>query len=296
MQHDVGHGVSRHVKRKSCYKHGRVSKKKISNHKAVVSDKLSCESTRTNLAHDPIQTPRFHENKPLPPSRRRYYCFSVAKMARLAVCQSRFLCQYLQLRNPRHTHTKRFQALSNHISVAKADPTSQRLAFYYGCNTTIRGTCTVRNKRRKCIVLGMEHRQDAPSFRLYIAYFSPSRFQYMCYIRFLIKQVLYSFCLPHVLSKTIMDFCFYGIDKQGFEMTGAHYMTPKKIKGKPVDMAETMAIRPRLFTGMWNGHLQPATKRATQYIIEHARRDVQVHDLRIESFMYMNLIGGKLLD
>ena len=112
-------------------------------------------------------------------------------------------------------------------------------------------------------------------------------------MRFLIKQILYSYFLPNALTKTIFDFCFNGIEKAGFEIVGAHYMDPKHAKGRPSFFAHT-SVRPRTFTDMWNGQMMPKTKQGLNYIMQHARRDIQITDLRIESIVYMNLLCGKL--
>lgn len=293
MQHDhVGYS-RRPDKRKGCFQHGNVRAKKALVRKAVVPNQFQGDVTNPHVAFDCLSRPDFNDHKPPKPMRRRYYPFSITKMSRLVIAQSRFLYQYIHYKNPTNCYTSRYKALSHHIGVCKASPTSSKLAFYYACNTTIRGMCMAKHKKRKCIVLGMEHRQEAPSYRLYLAYFSPSCFHRVCKMRFLIKQILYSHFLPNALTKTIFDFCFNGIEKAGFEIVGAHYMDPKHAKGRP-SFFTNESVRPRTFTDMWNGQMMPKTKQGLNYIMKHARRDIQITDLRVESIVYMNLLCGKL--
>ena len=287
--------VSKSFKRKSSDVNGRLCLQKNGCSQTILSNKLSnihSFKSQSIVAFNPLQKPNLNDNKPPKPMRRRFYPFSIGKMCRVVQAQSTFLYQYIQHHDPTSTFTKTFKTLSQHIGVCRADPTSSKLAFYYGACTMIRGMCVIKNKRRKCIVLGMEHRQAAPSFRLYIAYFSSSKFYYICLIKFLIKQMLYLHGLPNVLVPCIIDYCFHGIEKAGFEIVGAHFMNPKLVKGKPSVFPEP-SLRSRIFTNMWNGKMNTYMKDSMHYVLKNARRDVQVENLRIESNIYMNLICGK---
>ena len=289
--HDV-RVIGRSIKRKSSHVDGRFRIQKNGFCKTTLSNEsLQNCKPKPCVAFDPLQKPNYNINKPPKPMRRRFYQFSITKMCRLVQNQSRFLYEYVQHHDPTNIYTQTFKALAQHIGVCKVDAMSSQLAFYYASTTMIRGMCIVNNKRKKCIVLGLEHRQSAPSFRLYIAYFSPSKFYYICFMRFLIKQVLYFYGLPNVLTPLILDYIFYGIEKAGFEIVGAHFMDPKHVKGRPSFFAEP-SLRPRIFTDLWNGKMNSYMKNSMHYVLKHARRDVQVQNLRIESNIYMNLICG----
>ena len=294
MNHDNrGVGISSGpLKRKRGVHHHRVRPKKSTVCQAVFANQLDNTGGVADVALDPLREPNFDEGKPAKP-RRRYYTLSIAKMVRLVGQQTNFLCQFLHLPNWKSPCASNFKTLSHHIGVCKADPTSSHLAFFYLATLTLRGTCVAKGKHRKCVVLGMEYRQEAPSFRLYMAYFSPTRYYAVCYVRFLIKRLLYRWCVDSRLAQLIMEFCFHGLMKKGFEIVGAHYMHPKKAKGKP-QFCMAKSKHTRHFTSMWDDRLKGTAQDGINFLIKHARRDVQVFDLRIESKMYMNLICGKM--
>ena len=293
MKNDGEHAWfdTRPFKRKRCRHHLRVRPEKSTACQAIVPNQFQGEGEISHLAPRPLRAPNFDEGKPTKPIRRRYYPFSIQKMVRLVGAQTKFLCQFLHLRDVQSRHATRYKALSHHIGVCRAEPTSSKLAFFYVANTTIRGTCVAKQKHRRCVVLGMEYRQEAPSFRLYLAYFSPTRFYHICRMRFLINEIMYKNHIGNCVTNLVLDFCFYGLVKKGFEIVGAHYMDPRKIKGKP-DVCVSQSKRPRNFTNMWNGEMGDHTKKGLDFLIQHARRDVQVFDLRVESKVYTTLMCG----
>jgi hypothetical protein len=88
-----------------------------------------------------------------------------------------------------------------------------------------------------------------------------------------------------------MEFSMHGLVRKGFEIVGAHYMDPKLAKGKP-SVCTFNSKRPRNFVNMWQGQLHSMTQSQMNFLVQHARRDVQIHDLRIESKMYKGLVCG----
>lgn len=291
MDHDVGSHTwtCPPFKRKKCINHHRVCSEKSSRCEAIIPNKFKNKSTITNMALNPLQKPRFNEGKGV---QRRYNPFSIQKMVRLVKSQTQFLCQFINTPNWTSEDAHKFKEAAYHIGVCKAEPTSSCLAFFYLATTTIRGTCIAKNKYRKCIILGMEYRSKAPSFRIYMAYFSPTRFYYICYIHFLIRQLLISFGGDIQLAKTIMEYCFYGLVRKGFEIIGAHYMNPKEAKGKP-QICMTKSKHIRYFTSLWDNQIQGSVQNGINFLVKHARRDVQVFELRVESQLYKNLLCGK---
>lgn len=238
-----------------------------------------------------LRTPDFDQDKPVP-GRRRYYAFSVTKMARLLRKQTRFLCAMVHAKDANATHFGTYKTLSHHIGMAKADCTSNKLATFYVAKRTIRGTCHAKQKHRKCVVLGVEHRQEAPSFRLYLAYFSPTRCYYVCYVRFLIKMWFLRHGMPLVLVQTVLEYCMHGLVRKGFEIVGAHYMPANLAQGKP-KICEPKSKRPRTFVNMWQGQCHPKTIEQINFLLSHARRDVQIWNLRTESKVYTQLVRGQ---
>lgn len=291
MNYDVG-GIGSSVwcikpfKRKRGVHHHRVCSNKSPTCKTAIRDQLQNQDTVADVAPNPLCAPNFGEGGG---HGYRYNPFSICKMVRLAKSQTNFLCQCIS-HKAQGKDTQTFEALSHHIGACGADPTSTDLAFFYLATETIRGTCIAKQKRRKCVVLGMEYRTNSSSFRLYLAYFSKFRLYMICYTRFLIKQLLPSALA--VLVPLIIEYCFHGLVHRGFEIVGAHYLDPMEATGKPkVSMAKPQ--RTRHFTSMWNNNIHGIPKDGINFLIKHARRDVQVFELRVESKMYNNLICGK---
>lgn len=284
------------IKRKRGVDEHRVSPQKGTRCQAIVPNKCQDPSQITDMAFDPLQNLLNSKNSNSKHTRRRYNAFSVQKMVRLVTSQTRFLCDFVH--HPYWTsdesdESKKFEEALHRVGVCKADSTSSNLAVFYIATAPIRGTCIVKHKYRKCIVLGMEHRTNAPSFRLYLAYFSQSRFYYICHVQFLIKQLLLQYGADVALVSLIMQYCFYGLVRKGFEIAGAHYMDPLKARGKP-DICVAKSKHVRHFTSMWDNRLGYNTQREINFMVSHARRDVQVFELRVESHLYKNLLCGKL--
>lgn len=252
-------------------------------------DQVPGESQIARLAFNTLQKPNLHDGQPSRPGRRRFYPLSVAKMVRLLSTQTTFLIQFAQVQNLQHHHRAKYETLSKHIAVSKACPYDDRsktpLVYFYGARSTIRGTCTAKDTFRKCIILGMEFRQDSPSFRLYLAYLSKRRFHHICYLRFLIKQLV-----PNDLVPLILSFCAHGLVLAGYEMVGAHYTKSSK---PPKPSRSVSVASTRVFSNMWHGCAQDQTLDQINFLWSKARRDVQIHNLRVESKMYANLICGK---
>ncbi len=288
-EHIASNSWSKPFKRKRGVLHLGVCAEKSPECQTTVPNQRQDPCTVTDVALDPLRVPNTYEGISAKP--RRYYWFSVCKMVRLAKSQTKFLHDFLRCPDWDSPNARTFEALSHHIGVCRADPTSTDLAFFYMATTTVCGTCIAKHKKRKCVVLGMEYRMNSSSFRLYLAYFSQSRFYMICHIQFLIKQ-FFPNRMPNVVH-TIMEYCFHGLVQEGFEIVGAHYMDPRKATGKPYLLA-TKTKHTRHFTSMWNHTMEGLSKDSVNFLIKHARRDVQVFDLRVESKLYMNLVCGKV--
>lgn len=163
------------------------------------------------------------------------------------------------------------------IGVSHADRHSHTRAFFYVCVPPICGTCVVRNKTRPCKVLALEHRENALSFRVYLAHACFRRIMNMAKIKFYLHQRV-----SHDVAQHILEYCFYDIVQAGYEVIGAHYTNNKQPRAtaKIPRVATSGALYRRHYTSFPH----PGQKEHyMNFIISHARRDVQVCNLQVMS-------------
>ena len=252
----------------------------------------------------PLRKPHRRHTTRHDPSKPRYYYLAIVKMVRLLRRQSEFLGKVQHFKHALgNTQLVKYQAISHRIGATYANlanRTSTNLVFFYTASQTIRGKCIVTTPdmvkvpvQINCLILGVEYRQNAQSFRLYIAYFSPTRYQEIVYTRFLVKRLLCERGLPHQLTQLIMEYICHGLVRSGFEIVGCHFLHPKAAREQPSRSSlGPGSYQPRYYTNMWNAKLQETTQHQLNFIVKHARRDIQVHKLQVDPKMYAELICG----
>lgn len=297
MQQNVGNRLKRKIGLQHTKLHARKIKKINS---GLAESEQTCDtSTSSNMETHPLSTkPREFPRVPTITTnstklrRIRYYSLRPRKLQSRLQIQTDFLKNIIRYRNVHHPHYIYYTQLAQKTAVCRADPHSSQLGYFFVMAPPtlkgIRGTCKVQSQnytsksRIPCLILGMEYRQSAKSFRLYLGYKSPARYYEMMYIRFL----LYSLRLPKVILDMIWSYTYHPIVRQGYEIVGAHFISDPKLAKGPSIHNSPENKESRKYTNLWNGYMNPKTLREIQFMSDHSRRDVQIIDLRVQQNIY----------
>ena len=277
-------------KRKNCPRPSRVCTSKVPRYAALLErpPQTGGATRSSSLAPRPLLL------RPLlapPVSYPKHRCdpLRIKKMTYLLKQQALFMKQVMKRRTS--PFMSKYDELASRVGVAKAGGHGDKLAYFFLPKTWTRGTCKVFRARRACWILGAEYRQDAPSFRLYMAVKSTQRTARLSSYRRVLDDVLGRFGVTCQIIPKIMSFLFHGLIFEGYEILAGHFLSRLPKTCKPPNLSQlTSTPQVRMYSRPWSHKMTPKTLDDITFLVRHARRDVQVVDCRVEQIMYTNII------